>query len=172
MTKKASTSFVSGKKNKKEGKHQHYQNGSKRDRIQEEQSPSVRKLQIQIGKMYKTCILLHHPTSVCISLFLPLVNFSQEGLQHCLHCFARVSFDRSYQFLIAFALIVRKYTLQNQNMRLYIRERKSEGHHAAISVSRTINQQVCQKTQKESCIVAHQLQSGTLVHYILSFESF
>jgi hypothetical protein len=132
MTKKASTSIVSGKKNKKEGKHQHYQNGSNRDRIQEEQSPSVRKLQIQIGKMYKTCILLHHPTSVCISLFLPLVNFSQEGLQHC---FARMIFNRSYQLLIGFALVVGKHTLYSQNMRLLsIRERKTQGQNTTMSV--------------------------------------
>ena len=66
------------------------------------------------------------------SLFLPLVNFSQEGLQHC---FAWMIFNRSYQLLIGFALVVGKYTLYSQNMRLLsIRERRTQGQNTTMSV--------------------------------------
>jgi len=66
------------------------------------------------------------------SLFLPLVNFSREGLQHC---FARMIFNRSYQLLIGFALVVGKHTLYSQNMRLLsIRERKTQGQNTTMSV--------------------------------------
>ncbi len=45
------------------------------------------------------------------SLFLPLIYFTQEWFQHCLHGFAWMSFNRGYQLLVALALIFLKYNL-------------------------------------------------------------
>lgn len=46
-----------------------------------------------------------------LTLLLPLVNFSQKGLQYSLNCFARMSFNGGYKLLIAPTLILLKHSL-------------------------------------------------------------
>lgn len=48
------------------------------------------------------------------NLLLPLVNFSQKGLQHGLNRFVGMSFNRGYKLLIARTLVLHKYTLYIQ----------------------------------------------------------
>ena len=57
------------------------------------------------------CIFNNLALSLKVNLLLPLVNFTQKGLQHGLDCFARMSFNGGYKLLIALGLVLLEYTL-------------------------------------------------------------
>ncbi|GER52821.1 nitrogen fixation S (NIFS)-like 1 [Striga asiatica] len=87
-------------RNTKSGKSQNIKTKHKRDKL---------------GGFRKTPSFVVQTTSergTYFVLFLPLVYLAQEGLEHGLHRFARVSLDGAREPLIALAFVLGKYALE------------------------------------------------------------